>query len=115
MSQSRTSSIGREEVLKIDKKKEAPNEFEYESPDRKPSRQETNKQISEAFARLTKMARLELANLTDASKASIAGLDTLIAKLQAKRFRCGVQIERDEEEVKILDREIQKSEARLLK
>ena len=114
---SRTASVGsRDEAVKIDKKKkEAPNEFEYESPDRKPSQHETRKQISEAFQRLAKMARLELANLTDASKASIAGLDTLIAKLQAKRFRCGVQIERDGEEVAVLDREIQKSEARLLK
>ena len=59
-----------------------PDTLHADSAERKPSRQETNRQFSEAFQRLTKQARLELAHLTDASKASIAMLDSLIAKLQ---------------------------------
>lgn len=85
------------------------------SKEKKPAFADTRKDITEAFARLTKQGRLELAHLTDASKASISMLDSLIAKLQAKRFKCAVQIQKDEDEVVVLQREIAKSETRMLK
>ena len=59
-----------------------PDTLHADSAERKPAIQETNRQFSEAFQRLTKQARLELAHLTDASKASIAMLDSLLSKLQ---------------------------------